>query len=70
MEYKKLNKQTDEIPVEMVMSLQDVKVLYNACVDINKSFPEMIGYTKLAEKLGKHIDDVELTIFLGDLETE
>ena len=70
MDYKKLNKQTDEIPVEMVMSLQDVKVLYNACVDINKQFPEMIGYTKLAEKLGKHIDDVELTIFLGDLETE
>ena len=70
MEYKKLNKQTDEIPVEMVISLQDVKVLYNACVDINKQFPEMIGYTKLAEKLGKHIDDVELTIFLGDLETE
>ena len=59
MDYKKLNKQTDEIPVEMVMSLQDVKVLYNACVDINKQFPEMIGYTNLAEKLQVIIDEKE-----------
>jgi len=59
MEYKKLNKQTDEIPVEMVMSLQEVKVLYNACVDINKQFPEMIGYTRLAEKLQLIIDEKE-----------
>jgi len=59
MEYRKLNKQTDLTSVDMTLYLQDVKVLYNACVDINKSFPEMIGYTKLAEKLQLIIDEKE-----------
>lgn len=59
MEYKKLNPKTDFTYVDMTLYLQDVKVLYNACVDINKSFPEMIGYTKLAEKLQLIIDEKE-----------
>lgn len=59
MDYRKLNKQTDLTLVDMTLYLQDVKVLYNACVDINKSFPEMIGYTKLAEKLQLIIDEKE-----------
>lgn len=59
MDYRKLNKQTDLTSVDMTLYLQDVKVLYNACVDINKSFPEMIGYTKLAEKLQLIIDEKE-----------
>lgn len=59
MEYRKLNKQTDLTSVDMTLYLQDVKVLYNACVDINKSFPEMIGYTRLAEKLQLIIDEKE-----------
>ena len=59
MEYRKLNKQSDSTSVDMTLYLQDVKVLYNACVDINKQFPEMIGYTKLAEKLQLIIDEKE-----------
>ena len=59
MDYRKLNKETDLTPVDMTLYLQDVKVLYNACVDINKQFPEMIGYTRLAEKLQLVIDENE-----------
>jgi hypothetical protein len=59
MEYRKLNTETNLTPVDMTLYLQDVKVLYNACVDINKQFPEMIGYTKLAEKLQLIIDEKE-----------
>lgn len=59
MDYKKLNPQTDYTYVDMTLYLQDVKVLYNACVDINKQFPEMIGYTNLAEKLQLIIDEKE-----------
>ena len=59
MEYRKLNTETNLTPVDMTLYLQDVKVLYNACVDINKQFPEMIGYTNLAEKLQIIIDEKE-----------
>jgi hypothetical protein len=59
MDYRKLNPETDYNYVDMTLYLQDVKVLYNACVDINKQFPEMIGYTNLAEKLQLVIDENE-----------
>ncbi len=57
MDYRKLNPETDYNYVDMTLYLQDVKVLYNACVDINKQFPEMISYTRLAEKLQLIIDE-------------
>ena len=59
MEYRKLNTENNLTLVDMTLYLQDVKVLYNACVDINKQFPEMIGYTNLAEKLQLIIDEKE-----------
>jgi len=59
MDYKKLNPKTDYTYVDMTLYLQDVKVLYNACVDINKQFPEMVGYIRLAEKLQLVIDEKE-----------
>lgn len=57
MEHRKLNPDTDYTYVDMTLYLQDVKVLYNACVDINKQFPDMIGYARLAEKLLLVIDE-------------
>jgi hypothetical protein len=67
MEYRKLNTETNLTPVDMTLYLQDVKVLYNACVDINKQFPEMIGYTKIAEKLQLIIDEKEPNYIDTDL---
>jgi hypothetical protein len=35
----------------MTLYLQDVKILYNACIDIINEHPEMIGYENVAKKL-------------------
>jgi hypothetical protein len=43
----------------MTLYLQDVKVLYNACVDISTQYPEMIGYKKIMEKLVLVIDEFD-----------
>ena len=59
MDYRKLNPKTDYTSVDLTLTLQDVKVLYNACVDISNQYPEMIGYKKIMEKLLPVIDDNE-----------
>ena len=59
MDYRKLNPKTDYTLVDMTLYLQDVKVLYNACVDISNQYPEMIGYQKIMEKLLPIIDNNE-----------
>ena len=59
MEYRKLDPQTDYTYVDMTLYLQDVKVLYNACVDISNQYPEMIGYQKIMEKLVLVIDEFD-----------
>lgn len=61
MDYRKLNPQTDYTLVDMTLYLQDVKVLYNACVDISTQYPEMIGYKKIMEKLVLVIDEFDNT---------
>jgi hypothetical protein len=59
MEYRKLDPKTDYTSVDLTLTLQDVKVLYNACVDISNQYPEMIGYQKIMEKLIPVIDNNE-----------
>lgn len=59
MEYKQLNADTNYDYVDMTLYLQDVKMLYNACVDIINKNPEMIGYKKTAEKLLMVIEENE-----------
>ena len=59
MEYRKLNTETNLTPVDMTLYLQDVKVLYNACMDITAQYPEMIGYKKIMEKLVLVIDEFD-----------
>lgn len=51
MEHIKLNPIEDYTYVDMTLYLQDVKILYNACVDILNEYPEMIGYENTAKKL-------------------
>jgi len=51
MEYIKLNPKNNYDYVDMTLYLQDVKILYNACIDIINEHPEMIGYEKVAKKL-------------------
>jgi hypothetical protein len=59
MDYRKLNPETDYNYVDMTLYLQDVKILYNACVDIINQYPEMIGYKRTAEKLLLVIEESE-----------
>jgi hypothetical protein len=59
MEYYKLNKETNDQIVECYLTLQDIKVLHNACLDITKNFPEMIGYEEIRYRLEFYIKDVE-----------
>jgi hypothetical protein len=47
----------DTTYVDLTLTLGDLKVLYNACVDIVNRHPEMIGYHRIGQKLGMVIDD-------------
>jgi hypothetical protein len=51
------NSSIDTTYVDMELTLGDVKILYNTCVDIVNEHPEMIGYQRLIVKLGMVIDD-------------
>lgn len=59
MEYTLLNPETNHDYVDMTLYLQDVKILHNACVDILRKNPEMIGYRNVMEKLKMVIEDHE-----------
>ena len=62
MNYYKLNPETDDTAVDLFLTLQDVKVLHNACVDITNQYPEMVGYERIREKLEFYIKDTEFEI--------
>jgi hypothetical protein len=51
MEHILLNQKNNYDYVDMTLYLQDVKILYNACIDIINEHPEMIGYENVAKKL-------------------
>ena len=59
MERVLLDPNTNYKYVDMTLYLQDVKILYNACLDILDEHPEMIGYKKTAEKLKLVLDEVK-----------
>ena len=51
-----LDPSTNHQYVHMTLYLQDVKILYNACLDILDEHPEMIGYKQTAKKLKKILE--------------
>ena len=57
MEYIKLDPQTKYNYVDLTLYIQDVTILYNACVDILNEHPEMIGYQITASKLKMVLDE-------------
>jgi hypothetical protein len=52
-----LDSKTNKNYVDLTLYVEDVKILYNACVDILNENPEMIGYQRTAEKLKMVLDD-------------
>jgi hypothetical protein len=59
MKHKLLNHETNYEYVDMTLYLQDVKMLYNACVDIINQQPMMLGYVETAKKLLMVIEEQE-----------
>lgn len=59
MRHTLLDTTTDYQSVKLSLYLQDVKILYNLCVDLLKECPDMIGYEKVMEKLKIVIEDQE-----------
>ena len=54
-----LNSATNETNVDLTLYLEDIKILYNACVDILNEHPEMIGYRRTAKKLKLILEEAE-----------
>ena len=52
-----LDSKTNKNYVDLTLYVEDVKILYNACVDILNENPEMVGYQRTAEKLKMVLDN-------------
>lgn len=63
MRYYHLNQETNLNYVGVELHLQDVKILHNACVDILREHPEMIGYRNVMTKLAMVIEDSESRVY-------
>jgi hypothetical protein len=57
MEHITLDPKTKYNYVDLTLYIQDVTILYNACVDILNEHPEMIGYQMTASKLKMVLDE-------------
>lgn len=57
--YTTLVNNTNDVPVSLKLTLGQIKILHNACVDILIDYPDMIGYAEVQTKLQEIIFDVE-----------
>jgi len=57
--YTTLVNNTNDVPVSLKLTLGQIKILHNACVDILIDYPDMIGYSEVQTKLQEIIFDVE-----------
>jgi hypothetical protein len=57
--YTTLVNNTNDVPVSLKLTLGQIKILHNACVDVLKDYPEMLGYSEVRTKLNEIILDVE-----------
>jgi hypothetical protein len=51
MNYQNLKTGDNSKNLSIVLTMEEIKILHNACVDILNEFPEMIGYKKAQESL-------------------
>lgn len=63
MKYKSLDPTSDidTTRVDLQISLGELKILHNACVDIVRDFPMMISYANLIPVLAEAIEDAEFS---------
>jgi hypothetical protein len=60
MNYISLKIPQDEREINIKLEMVDLKILHNACVDILRELPEMIGYHRVQIKLNEIIKSNEL----------
>lgn len=51
MKHIKIDVKTDYSIISLKLPIMDLKILYNACIDIINEHPSMSGYTDTAIKL-------------------
>jgi hypothetical protein len=59
MQYTSLKIPKDEREINLKLEIADLKILHNACVDILRELPEMIGYHRVQIKLNEIIKSNE-----------
>jgi len=59
MQYTSLKLPQDEREISIRLEMADLKILHNACVDILREYPEMIGYNRVQIKLNEIIKSNE-----------
>jgi len=59
MQYTSLKIPQDEREINLKLEMADLKILHNACVDILREYPEMIGYHRVQIKLNEIIKSKE-----------
>jgi len=57
MEHITLDPKTKYNYVDLTLYIQDVTILYNACLDILKEYPDVISYQQTASKLKMVLDE-------------
>ena len=60
MNYISLKIPQNEREINIKLEMVDLKILHNACVDILRELPEMIGYHRVQIKLNEIIKSNEL----------
>ena len=59
MNYISLKIPQDEREINIKLEMSDLKILHNACVDILREYPEMVGYHRVQIKLNEIIKSKE-----------
>lgn len=56
--YIPLTSNSNNVQVSLTLTLGQIKILHNACIDILNKYPEMIGYQEVQKNLNQVIIDV------------
>ena len=56
--YIPLTSNSNDVQVSLTLTLGQIKILHNACIDILNKYPEMIGYQEVQKNLNQVIIDV------------
>ena len=56
MDYQLLKEGDEKLNLAVTLTMAEVKILHNACVDLLRETPEMISYKAVMEELQEIID--------------